>query len=491
MNSNLNKRSGILLHPTALPSDYGIGEIGPAAYQFIDNLVDMGQSLWQILPISPTDNYNSPYSSISTFAGNELLISLDLLVDDGLLDPSLLIDNKNNHHNKILFNDVINFKTSILKRVSKEFNGNASLIMKSRFQEFCKNSSYWLDDYSNYYALKIENKYASWIDWKFDTIKDSQIIFQSKVIQFIFHDQWDRLYKYCKDKGVQIIGDMPIYVGYDSADVYSHRDLFKLDSYGKMTHQGGCPPCKYQESGQLWGSPLYDWEQHEKNNFEWWNKRFKKLFQMVDIIRLDHFIGYIKYYSIPINDNTAHNGEWHKAPGYKLFDNLKSSLSDFNVIAEDLGDVTNDVINLRDEFQFPGMSILQFEFEHILKGKEFLENSIFCTGTHDNDTLLGWIESLSTNDINRLLQLLNCSIENIHWELINYVLKSSSNIAMIPIQDILGEKSSARFNTPGTLSESNWSWKMKKNDLTESIKSKLLELTIRNQRNRHIINNLN
>ena len=496
MNFNLNRKSGILLHPTALPGPYGIGEIGPHAYRFIDDLVDMGQSLWQILPIGPTDIYNSPYSSISTFAGNHLLISLDLLIEDGLLDSSFSNKYKRINSDKILFNDVIDFKMPILKEVSKNFSIKASIEMKILFKKFCIDNLFWLDDYSQYWALKEENKQKSWIDWNLKTVQNTENLYQAKVIQFIFHDQWNRLHQYCKDRGIQIIGDMPIYVGYDSSDVYANHHLFKLDSLGKMIYQGGCPPCKYQEEGQLWGNPLYDWIIHEETDFKWWKERFQKLFEMVDTIRLDHFIGYVKYYRIPISNKTARNGEWIEGPGDKLFDALKAMFINFNVIAEDLGDVTDDVINLRDKYNFPGMSVLQFEIENMLEEVDFPKNSIVCTGTHDNDTLLGWFDSLSDGAINekvftkaKLLELFKCTREEIHWKIINYAFKTSSDTVIIPIQDILEESSSSRFNIPGTLSTNNWSWRMQEDDLTESIKTKLLELVKNNKRNDYIISN--
>jgi len=360
---NKHKRqSGVLLHPTALPGPYGIGEIGPYAYRFVDHLSDMGQTLWQILPIGPTDFHNSPYSSMSTFAGNHLLISLDLLVEDGLLDFKILEGYQAVDLHKIIFNDVINFKLPILKQVGRNFDKKASVEMKISFEQFCIDQSYWLDDYSRYWALKEENDQKSWFEWKLRTVQNTEYVHEAKVIQFLFHDQWHRLRQYCRGKGIQIIGDMPIYVGYDSADVYANPELFQLDSEGRMIYQGGCPPCEYQEEGQLWGSPLYNWQNHEKTNFEWWQRRFKKLFEMVDIIRLDHFIGYAKYYRVPITDQTAHNGEWIQAPGDKLFQVLDSTIMDFNVIVEDLGDVTEDIISLRETYHFPGMRVLQFEF---------------------------------------------------------------------------------------------------------------------------------
>lgn len=490
MNFSASRKSGILLHPTALPGRYGIGEIGPDAYRFIDHLSDMGQGLWQILPIGPTDVYNSPYSSISTFAGNHLLISLYLLVEDGLLDSKYIEGLSEVNTHKILFDDVIRFKVPILKQVSKNFNTNAPIEMKISFEKFCIDHSYWLDDYSLYWALNEENEQKSWVDWKSRTAQNMDHVHEAKVIQFIFHDQWHRLHQYCKERGVQIIGDMPIYVGYYSADVYANQDLFQLDSSGKMIYQGGCPPCEYQAEGQLWGSPLYNWKNHKKTNFKWWQQRFNKLFEMVDIIRLDHFIGYSRYYRVHISDQTARNGEWIDAPGDTLFQVLESTITDFNVFSEDLGDVTEDVSSLRDKYSFPGMRVLQFELNKMSSAEDIPENSVVCTGTHDNDTILGWFESLPDisfdEDIltkNKLLKFFNSTKENIHWEIIDYALSTSSNTVTIPMQDILGENSSGRFNTPGTLSPDNWSWKMKEDKLAQLLKTKLSKLTKRHKRN--------
>ena len=493
----IHRQSGILLHLTALPGPYGIGEIGPYAYRFVDHLSDMGQSLWQILPVGPTDVHNSPYSSSSIFAGNHLLISLDLLIEDGLLDPEKLKDSSLSKIKQISFEEVINFKIPIIQEVSKQFARKASAEIKVSFEKFCIDNTYWLDDYALYCSLKIENDGKSWIDWQEKEIQNTEYVYETKVIQFLFHDQWHRLRKYCKDKGIKIIGDMPIYVGYDSADVYTNQELFQLDSAGKMAYQSGAPPCQYKEEGQLWGNPLYNWDNHERTNFKWWQRRFKKLFEMVDIIRLDHFIGYSKYYRIPIDNITAHNGEWIQAPGDKLFQVLQNTIKDFNVFVEDLGDVTEDVINLRDKYCFSGMRVLQFELDQMLAAEDYPENAIVCTGTHDNDTINGWFQSLPESSADeailtkdKMLQYFQCTSENIHWEIINYALSTTSNTVIIPFQDILGENSSGRFNIPGTLSADNWSWRMKEKQLTQSLKTKLTELTISHNRNNSPVNNL-
>mgnify|MGYP001185810822 FL=1 len=476
--------SGILMHPTALPGQHGIGDIGAEAYNFIDNLSEMGQSLWQILPLGPTDIYNSPYSSISTFAGNHLLISLDLLVEDDLLSANSLEDYNSNDEETINFNEVIKYKLSILEEVSKNFGSKASKKIQNSFNKFCIENSFWLDDYSQYWALKKENDLTSWIQWRQKSVSCPHYIYEAKIMQFLFHYQWERLQKYCHSKGVQIIGDMPIYVGYDSADVFYNKELFQLDGAGEMLWQSGCPPCEFQEDGQLWGAPLYNWKNHEEQNFDWWKKRFKKLFGMVDIIRLDHFIGYAHYYRIPMNEETAKNGQWINAPGEKLFKELIVENQNFRVIAEDLGSVTKEVINLRNRFKFPGMRVLQFELNPVPHKGSFDQNSIVCTGTHDNDTIMGWYSMLPYESKNRtiltkkkLLEIFNCKENNIHWEIIKFAFSTGSNMIVIPIQDLLGEGTCARFNEPGVISSKNWSWRMKDEKLTNEIKNNLFQIT--------------
>ena len=488
MHSNVSYKSGILLHPTSLPGRGIIGEIGPDAYRFIDDLSEMGQSIWQILPIGPVDRYSSPYSSSSTFAGNELLISLDLLTEDCLLDYSYLDKFYQKDIHNILFSDIHKYKLPILRYVSENFDRKASLEIKSRFDKFCLDESYWLDGYARFCALKNMNNNKSWINW--DVKSPSSLIEEHyiKITQFIFHDQWNRLRKYCKGKNIKIIGDMPIYVGYDSADVYTNQNLFQLDDSGEMEYKAGCPPCEYQKDGQVWGNPLYQWTEHENTNFEWWRNRFKKLLDMVDIIRLDHFIGYERHYRIPINDETAINGEWIKSPGEKLFSSMESLINKENIIAEDLGDVTTQVTNLRDKYKYQGMRVLQFDFEQIPNLNNSINDTVVYTGTHDNDTILGWFNSLTKLDSNpdiltqeKVLNFLNCSLDQLNWEAINYAMGSSSQTCIIPMQDVLSLESSSRFNTPGTLSSNNWSWRMKEH-LDTSTKSRLMELTKMNNR---------
>ena len=482
------RKSGILLHPTSLPGSHGIGDLGNKAYRFIDSLLEMKQSIWQILPLGPTDIYNSPYSPISTFAGNHLLISLDLLVEDGLIDAKI-IKNKSINSNKINFKEVIEFKMFILEQVAANFNFKATNQMKNSFKNFCIENSYWLDDYAEYWGLRKVNKMKAWINWDITSLHDLSILNEAKIIQYIFHKQWYNLRNYCKQKHIQIIGDMPIYVGYESSDVYSNRQLFQLNQDGHMIFQSGCPPCKFQKNGQLWGNPIYAWEKHKKTNFKWWTQRFKKLFEMVDIIRLDHFIGYDRYYRIPVKDKTAINGEWVEAIGKELFRSLMENDFDFNVIVEDLGEITDSVINLKNVNNFPGIRVLQFDLEQIPKLKEFSYNSIVYTGTHDNNTLIGWFQSLPkhSNKMNelsqkKLLEYFDCDNNEFTWEIINFILATNSKVTIFPLQDILEKKSSCRFNTPGSISSNNWSWMMDEKEVTPVIKNKLARLTFNNNR---------
>jgi len=487
MQTHSNYGSGILLHPTALPGLGGIGDIGPEAYRFIDDLSEMGQTFWQILPIGPVDRYGSPYSSSSTFAGNEFLISFDLLVKDGLLDSSYLtkiIDS----YDSMSLSDILRYKLLILREVSENFDKNCSSDLSSRFSQFCIDQSFWLDDYAIYCSLKELNNDKSWIDWDPNIYASDVNVRYVKIIQFIFHDQWRRLHRYCKSKKIKIIGDMPIYVGYDSADVYSNQELFQLNISGEMKYKSGCPPCEYQENGQVWGNPLYQWEEHEKSEFIWWKNRFSKLLEMVDLIRLDHFIGYHRYYRIPVNDETAENGEWLNSPGDKLFSKMTSVIHKGNIISEDLGNVTKGVTKLRDKYKYPGMRVLQFDLKNIPNIDNDKNNSVVYTGTHDNDTIMGWFSTLPELDSNpetltkeKLLNFFKCTSDELNWKVIDYAMSSGGNICIIPIQDILLLDSSSRFNTPGTLSVNNWAWRMDE-QLDCDTKSRLIEITKKNNR---------
>tara|TARA_Y100001978_G_scaffold195989_1_gene204967 strand:+ start:2421 stop:3890 length:1470 start_codon:yes stop_codon:yes gene_type:complete len=481
------RKSGVLLHPTSLPGQDLYGDIGPDAFRFIDDLSQMGQSLWQILPIGPVDQYNSPYSSTSTFAGNELLISLDLLVEDDLLDQKYLNEFRSLDKVKTSFTYFSNYKKSLLKQIAAKFGSNANDNIKDRFNTFCKNESYWLDDYVQFCVLKDCNSQKQWFDWTNFNYSSNEITIY-KIIQFLFDDQWKKLKRYCNSKNIKIIGDMPIYVGYDSADVYYNKELFQLNDSGLMKFKAGCPPCNYQQKGQVWGNPVYDWTNHKQSNFNWWRQRFNRLLDMVDIIRLDHFIGYQRFYKIPINDATAENGHWDISKGDELFDSLASIINNDNIIAEDLGDITPEVIKLRDKYEFSGMEVFQFDFNPYISYENSNKNLVVYTGTHDNDTIIGWFNSLDEKNLNsdklskaNLLDYFNCNKSIVNWEIINYVMSLNNYISIIPIQDILSLDSSSRFNIPGILSENNWKWKMEEH-LNNDVKNRLMELTIKNNR---------
>ena len=388
---------------------------------------------------------------------------------------------------KTSFTYFSNYKKSLLKQIAAKFNSNANNNIKDRFNTFCKNESYWLDDYVQFCVLKDCNSQKQWFDWTNSNYNSNEITFY-KIIQFLFDDQWKKLKRYCNSKDIKIIGDMPIYVGYDSADVYHNKELFQLNESGSMKFKAGCPPCNYQQKGQVWGNPVYDWTRHKQSNFNWWRQRFNRLLDMVDIIRLDHFIGYQRFYKIPINDATAENGHWDISKGDDLFDSLASIINNDNIIAEDLGDITPEVIKLRDKYEFSGMEVFQFDFSPSISYENSNKNSVVYTGTHDNDTIIGWFNSLDEKSLNsdklsqaNLLDYFNCNKSIVNWEIINYVMSLNNYISIIPIQDILSLDSSCRFNIPGILSENNWKWKMEEH-LNNKVKNRLMELTIKNNR---------
>ena len=472
------KQSGILLHPTALPGPYGIGELGSEAYRFLDILEKMGHSLWQVLPLGPTDGTFSPYSSSSAFAGNPYLISTELLLEYGLIQESDIrspgftdqgIDTEN----------IDSFKMNLLFLASNHFLENPDLDMLNDFETFCNENSYWLDDYTRYCSIKIDNKGISWERWKDLNNKNDQLESMIKVIQFLFDLNWKKIRSYANKKGIQIIGDMPIYVSYDSCDVWSNRELFKLDKDGRMLYEAGCPPCDYNVDGQHWGMPVYNWEKHLESGFDWWNKRFKRMFSMLDILRIDHFIGFTRYYSIPINQSSR-DGFWSDSPGDKLLRSLSIDKNRYDIFVEDLGDVTREVVDLRDQYKLSGTRIVQFDLNDSLSRYDYSSDTVLYTGTHDNDTLIGWIESLNEQQRHSVNNLF--SEKDVHWELIQYAMDSRCNRVVIPLQDVLGLGSDNRFNTPGTLSKSNWVWRFNIQDVSQNMIDRMRVITENSRR---------
>jgi len=493
------RNSGVLCHITSLPSPYGIGDIGPSAYRFIDDLQSMGQRLWQILPTNPTDIYNCPYSSDSAFANNPYLISIELLLDDGLLSPSDISNSYDYDKKRVDYNSVLSWKKKLLwKAVSRLKTENKFEI---DFHQFCDENKHWLDAYSIFQILSKSYHGRVWNEWdnqhkkiKFDTINEInkenlEEINSIKILQFLFKKQWNKLKKYAYQNGVTIIGDIPIYIGFNSADVWSNSHLFKLDQDDRMEVKSGCPPDFFISDGQVWGHPIYKWDLHEKSNFDWWIKRMDHLYKFVDIIRIDHFNGLIKYWEIPANDKNGLNGKWLDGPGDNLFFEIYKQLDNPIIFAEDLGEASLEAKPVREKFKIPGMEILQFSFGDNFPLKNVDKNTVIYTGTHDNDTIVGWFNQKSSNqtdeDFERNQQhakeVLNLNGQSIHWPMINYALNSNANTTIFPLQDILGLDSSARMNTPGTI-EKNWEWRFRESQITEDIKNKMLELTRKSDR---------
>ncbi len=460
------RSAGILLHPTSLPGDYGIGDLGPNAYKFIDFLEDAGQTLWQVFPLGPTGYGDSPYQCLSDFAGNYLLVSIDLLIEDDLLTKEDLKDYPSLPDHNVDFGNVIIHKTNLLNNAFNNFKSHGTKIEKE-YEEFCEKNKDWLDNFCLFISCKQYHNNKAWYDWLKDIalyesnavevwkekLKD-KIEFH-KFLQFTFDKQWRQLKKYANNKNIKIIGDLPIFIAYDSADLWANKNLFSVDDNGMLETVAGVPPDYFSETGQLWGNPLYRWKIMEKDDFLWHRKRFARRLELVDIIRLDHFRGYDAYWEIPSNAPTAVTGRWIKGPGEKFFKVLKKYLGDIPILAEDLGVITKSVRDLRDKFSFPGMKILQFAFGD--KGdKSFLphnlvKNCLVFTGSHDNDTTKGFFEKekeLKSGIYEWAQKYLGYFGNDIRFELIRTAYASIADFVMIPMQDILNLGSEARMNFP-------------------------------------------
>ncbi|MEP0871627.1 4-alpha-glucanotransferase [Trichocoleus desertorum AS-A10] len=487
------RASGILLHPTSLPGRYGIGDLGLEAYQFIDFLARSEQRLWQILPLGPTGYGNSPYMSFSTMAGNPLLISPDILRDNGFLSEDDLRDAPGFAPDKIDFEQVIAWKMPLLRQACENFKQKASPIQRTEFEGFCRGKATWLEDYSLFMALLEAQEGGSWVEWPeelrlrkpeaLDLWRDKladQIFFQ-KFLQFEFFRQWRELKTYSNAQNIRIIGDIPIYVAHNSSDVWANPEVFQLNSEtGQPLEVAGVPPDYFSETGQLWGNPLYNWGYLESTNFTWWVERVREILAHVDMIRIDHFRGLEAYWSVPAGEETAINGQWVKAPGYKLFEVIRQQLGSLPIIAEDLGDIDQAVLDLRDHFGFPGMKILHFAFGSDAKNSYLPfnvdANSVIYTGTHDNNTTLGWYQQAPDYERDRLHQYLACTGPyGIVWDLIRLAMSSVANQAIIPIQDVFSLGSDARMNAPGT-SENNWAWRFRAEAMTQDYSNRLKEM---------------
>jgi 4-alpha-glucanotransferase len=498
------RESGILLHPTSLPSRFGIGDLGKEAYQFADFLASTGQRLWQILPLGPTGYGNSPYQCLSVFAGNPLLISLERLVEDKFLDPIELENEPSFPKDRVDYDSVIKFKTPLLKKSFETFERRAAWPERKRFKVFCRKNAGWLDTYSLFMALKEAHDLTAWNTWEEDIRRrhptslehwrkrlDREIRYH-KYQQYQFVQQWSRLKKYCNEHQIRFIGDIPLFVALDSAEVWSHPEMFYLDDSGKPTVVAGVPPDYFSKTGQLWGNPLYRWDAMARDGYAWWIERFRFERNLVDIIRLDHFRGFEKYWEVSATDTTALNGRWVLGPGAKLFQAVQNALGSLPIIAEDLGTITPEVHALRDQFGFPGMRVLQFSFDSGPNAYEYRpynypRNSVVYTGTHDNNTTIGWFRGDDVEDSTQsqedrarekqvALTYLGTDGHEINWDFIRLAFTSAANTAIIPLQDILGLGSAARMNIPSR-AEGNWCWRFTPDMLTGEIKGRLKELT--------------
>ena len=499
----LPRGAGILLHPTSLPGPYGIGDLGPQAYAFADLLAEAGQSLWQMLPLGPTDNGNSPYSSYSAFAGNTLLISPEQLVLDGLLTTDQLPTTSSLPEDKIDFRAVRASKELMLKKAFMHYQESAVAALRIEFESFNNDHKHWLDDYALFRSLKTASNGKAWHEWEPSLVRREPAalsragkdlekeITAEKFYQFLFFRQWTALKKYCNERGIKFIGDIPIFVAHDSVDVWTNAEQFKLNSDNLPAVVAGVPPDYFSATGQSWGNPIYDWERMRKDGFKWWINRMRAAFQMYAMVRIDHFRGFAACWEIPAKAGSAEEGSWVKAPGDKLFTAVEVALGQLPIIAEDLGVITADVDQLREEFNFPGMRVLQFAFdgneENIHLPHNYPANVVAYTGTHDNDTAVGWFnrvpagDSLSTkeeieSERNCCKEYLKTSGEEIHWDFIKAVSASQANTVIVPLQDLLGLGSSARMNLPNSV-EGNWLWRMKAGALTDEIVTRLRALT--------------
>ena len=495
-----------MLHFTSLPGAYGIGDFGPCAYEFADFLAAAGQKLWQVLPLNPTGYGDSPYQCFSAFAGNPFLISLEHLYDQGLLeksdlDPSQLQQSGGDF---VDYGPVIDFKMAVLRRAARVFFTDGSHAHHAAFDDFCEKQRPWLDDYALFMACKDAHQGVAWTAWDPEVrSRETNAISEwsekldpqlkaYKFWQFEFFQQWEGLKTYCQQRGIRFMGDMPIYVAHDSADVWAHPELFYLDPQGRPSVVSGVPPDYFSATGQLWGNPIYRWDLLAASGYKWWVERFRASLALFDFVRLDHFRGFESYWEVPGGETTAIHGHWVKGPGEEFLRVLQSAFGDLPIVAENLGVITPPVENMRRQFGLPGMSLLQFAFGNDPQGPSFRPHNynrdlVAYTGGHDNDTTVGWWSSSGAGDSTRTpedvrkehdfarayLNLHNDS--EINWVMITAVMASVADVAIVPLQDVLGLGSSARMNLPGTVS-GNWRWRYRPGVLDSDLSARLRSL---------------
>ena len=488
------RSSGILFHPTSLPGKYGIGTLGKEAYAFIDFLKKSRQKLWQIFPLGPTGYGDSPYQSFSSFAGIPYLIDFDLLIEAHLLSEEDLRDVFfGDNEEYIDYGAIYNQKYPLLRRAYENFKSSDNHEMRENLEHFKRENASWLNDYSLYISLKNHFNGLPWNEWAHD-IKNREHgamehyrneladdIEYHNFIQFLFFKQWGDVKRYANENGIKIIGDIPIFVAADSSDAWANPEIFLFDEERKPVKVAGVPPDYFSATGQLWGNPLYNWQKLKETNYSWWVERVRANLSTCDIIRIDHFRGFEAYWAVPYGDDTAINGQWVKGPGIDLFNKIKEELGELPIIAEDLGLMTQGVIDLREATGFPGMKILGFAFdseeENDYLPHTYTKNCVVYTGTHDNDTLIGWFTKAKEKDKQFARDYLNSQTDdNIHWDAIRGAWSSVANMAIAPIQDFLGLGSEARINTPGVAS-GNWQWRLKDGVLTDELAEKIAKFT--------------
>ncbi len=494
------RASGILLHPTSLPSPYGIGDIGPKAHEWIDFLAASGSSLWQVLPLGPTGYGDSPYQCFSAFAGNPYIISPDALLKDGLLTYDDIRDRPSFPIERVEYGSVISYKLKLLNRAFDRFQSTSLPNISEEFNAFKEAEGHWLDDYVLFMTIKEEHGGGSWVDWPAPfRQRDAQTlnsfidahsddIQRHAFWQFIFFRQWAELRNHANESGVKIIGDIPIFVAHDSADVWANPEIFYLDDEGQPIVVAGVPPDYFSPTGQLWGNPLYRWDLHADDGYIWWLDRLRAVLSLVDIVRLDHFRGFAGYWEIPAEEETAINGQWVTGPGAEFFEVVEKALDTLPIIAEDLGEITPDVVELREQFKLPGMKILVFAFDSDAENEflphNFTPNCVVYTGTHDNDTTRGWYERTDERIRDYARRYLARDGHDMAWDLIRLAWSSVAVFALAPLQDFLNLDNKARMNFPSKPS-GNWVWRMPPRALTEDLQVRLKN--INNLYRRHAV----
>lgn len=499
------RSSGVLLHPTCLPGPHGIGDLGSEAFAFVDFLKEAGQKLWQVLPLNPTGYGDSPFQCFSAHAGNHLLISLEKLREQGILEGADFQGQPQLPEDHVDFGSVIRWKTSLLKNAATRFFSGATGKHREAFDGFCARNADWLPDFSLFMACKEEQGGVAWNTWPaeiagrvpaaLDATRDrlKGAVLAAQYWQFEFFRQWHELRTYAAERGIRVIGDIPIYVALDSADVWTNREYFQLTEEGQPIVIAGVPPDYFSATGQCWGNPIYRWDRQKETGYRWWVDRFHAALNLYDAVRIDHFRGFEAYWEIPGNETTAVHGRWVKGPGAELFAVLEKEFGELPIIAENLGVITPEVEAIRERFHFPGMAILQFAFGKDPQGPSFRPHNYArelaaYTGTHDNDTTIGWWKSTGANDSTRTAEdvtkerafaraYLNLKDEPIHWALIRGILASIADVAIVPLQDVLGVGNEGRMNLPGT-SKGNWRWRFRRGALTSDLAKRLHEMVL-------------